>query len=368
MPEISTMPAADEPTAAQPEEAESSLAGDTETTPEPPSIQAPPAPTLRKLMARYTGPRDLDGQLRLSAQLAQARYAIPRRYRDSAPDILAMMHHAIALDIDLMIALDNLHFNPEGQGGMRARLMHALALRAGHAIEPLHQDTRLVRLRIVRGDDKPGGTASWSILEAQTAGLIRPDTGWRAYPGDLLWARCMSRLLRRFAPEVLLGFYEVSELDDISYGDELPDPVDLTALTDIDGNETPAPDVVELLKDLDRLTFQEIRLRWQQAREEGVLRAYAGTVDGTRLTVEEVIINAGNGAEVKERRELKKQQRKSQAAAAVIPQDLSDADKPTRPAPAEQQRAGQGGQLACGCDAAELTSTGQHQEGCTDGV
>lgn len=335
---------------------------DTETTHvTPAAAPALPMPTeLRKMIRGYDGPRDLDGQLRLSANLAKAKHAIPYRYRDSPSDLLAMMHWADTFDISLMVALNNLHFNPEGVGGMSAKLMHALALRAGHGVELIHSDDKLCRMKLRRSDTKPSGGAKWSILEAQKNGLMsKTNSPWVGYPGDLLWARCMSRLLRRWAPEILMGFYEIGELDSIPTDDHL-DAVDLrTAMTDLDGALVPAPDVVELLTDLDTATFEEIRKRWAQATEEGQLGAYAGTVGGVHHTVEEVLWEAGNAAQARE--DADRAAAGDTAAATPGPTMADVATAGGEPAGDVDQLPAGAGTLPCGESTAEVFANGGHR-------
>lgn len=343
---------------------------------------------LRQVFRRYTGPRDMDGQLRMAAQLATAKHAIPRRYHDSPGDLLAMMQHAIALDIELTVAWRHVHFNPDGVAGMTAQLMHALVIRAGHKIIPVRVDDKIVKLKMQRCDGLPSGGAQWTLMEAQRARLhLKDNSPWVPYPEDMLWARSISRLCRRWAPDVIMGFYVPEELDSIPV-DEI-DPADMsTAMTDSDGNLLPAPDVMALLTDLDVKTYDEIRRLWQQASQEGMLSQYAGTIDGIHHTVEELLFEKGTDAQTREQAEALARQRveaeKAAAAAAATeqaetPEDHAAAGEPA-PAPAvgepvtpvalddiepEQAPAGTGKPLRCGCPPSAVMSGGRHQEGCT---
>lgn len=318
---------------------------------------------LRPLMRRYSGPRDMDGQLRLAANLAKARIAIPRMYRDNSSDLLALMQVAISLDIELPVAWDNIHFNEEGVGGMRARLMHALVIRAGHQLTPVHVDEKLVRMHLQRTDGGVSGSAKWSRAEAVGAHLFdKTRSPWQPYPVDMLWARCTSRVCRRYAPDVILGFYEIGELDDIPTDDAM-DPVDLsTVMHDVDGNLVPAPDVVALLTDLDVAPLAVIQNRWRLADEEGLKGAYAGNIDGVDHTVEEILYTAGLKAKAREEAEQGKQpdaeraaQQLAAAAASVTAVAPSVLDEP----------AGTGDRLLCGCRPAAVMAGGKHEEGCT---
>lgn len=58
-------------------------------------------------------------------------------------------------------------------------------------------------------------TASFSLQDAQTAGLIKPDkdgSAWRRYPADMLRNRAIARCARIVAPDVLAGLYLTDEL------------------------------------------------------------------------------------------------------------------------------------------------------------
>ncbi len=58
------------------------------------------------------------------------------------------------------------------------------------------------------------GRSSFSVEEAKVAGLLKNPT-WAAYRQDMLFARAMSRGVRRFAPDVVGGaVYVPGELDD----------------------------------------------------------------------------------------------------------------------------------------------------------
>lgn len=362
-------------------------------TPAPPAESnedtpvAPPRPEtnplrLRILQGRYTGPTDVESQLRLSAALARGRRAIPWQYRDNPGDILAVIQQSLALDIQIATALDNLVFSDAGRAGMMARLMHALILRAGHEVIVTHSDERMCRMVIKRGDGIRGGGAQWTLAEAQRAGLLeKKGTPWHGYPGDMLWARCLSRAARRFCPDVIMGFYVADELDDALPDDEL-DPADVkTTMVDADGNPQVAPDVEAFLEDVDRNDGGVLRARWKQAGQEGLMGAYAGTVDGVVLSVRDLLFAWLSDAEKRE------QQRRDPAG--VVPQDLNaiadaataqarnnisgPSEPPTPPAAVEppppvtgDDAAAGEGLMSCGCPAqAVLMDDGKHQTGCT---
>ena len=49
------------------------------------------------------------------------------------------------------------------------------------------------------------GSTTFTIEDARTAGLIKPNSGWQKYPERMLWQRASSYVIRDFAPGVALG-------------------------------------------------------------------------------------------------------------------------------------------------------------------
>lgn len=290
----------------------------------------PPAAALRHLAGRYDGPPDIEGQMKLAAALAAAHGAVPPMYRGSPGDVLATIYQARALDVAVAVALQHFHYNDlTGKGGMSGSLMWALIVRAGHTIHIIGEpDDRAVEMELVRCDRQPGGRVSWTIGEAAAAKLTSRET-WERYPADLLYWRCVSRLARRFASDVVQGLGYV--------------PEELASMTDDDvDEERPVdPDIQQLLADLDTHTIEQINALRRRVARQGLGDRYAGTIEGRPVTVNAVIA-------VRAERLL--------TAAALAVEDTAP------PAPA----ATPGRALACGCDAARVIATGDHLDGCSD--
>lgn len=309
----------------------------------------PPADLMAALRGRYTGPRTPREQEQYARMLAASRTVVPLEYQNRPGDLVALMAHAIALDIPLPLAWGHLVFGDGGRAGMTGILMHGLLIRAGHRIVPLHADDREVRMQLVRGDGQPGGQARWTIGEAMRAGLLERAM-WRRYPADMLWWRCLARLTRRWAPDVVMGLGYTP--DEVEHG-VVDEPAGDTPV-DVDGNPAPRVDVATFLAGVDTKPWTEIRALLRQAHDLGISGAYAGMSGGVALTVEDVIINAGEAA--------RKREAADQAAAVA-----TDADEPaslTVPA-APLPPPGSDGPVAwCGCPATEIIATGNHRPGC----
>ena len=317
---------------------------------------------MGQLHGRWVGPLDPAQQWQWARGLAAARTVIPLSYQGAPGDLLALMAHAVALDIPLPLAWQHLYFNAEGRGGMSGILMHGLLIRAGHRVVVRQADDRECRLELLRADGQPSGQARWSIREAARAGLLE-RRNWIFYPGDMLWWRCMARLCRRWAPDVVHGLGHVP--DELENG-VTPDTAESTPETstsdyDIDGNLIPEPRVTAFLDGIAERPWAEIRAMLRKAQDAGLLGLYAGTVDRAQLTVQEVICNAADAALARER---------ATREAAGLPEPTA---LPDPPAPSQASRASDvpvvdlvadaTARAWCGCPTGVIISTGNHDNG-----
>lgn len=63
-----------------------------------------------------------------------------------------------------------------------------------------------------KGDPEPT-TLTYTIEEAQTAGLVKPNSGWTKHPADMLSKTASTKLARLVAPDVTFGLYATEELE-----------------------------------------------------------------------------------------------------------------------------------------------------------
>ena len=89
--------------------------------------------------------------------------------------------------------------------------------RAGHALDVHQADDQAVTITGKRGDTGETLKISYSLEDAVQAGLItisdnqkviaRSARGnpmpWELHTAEMLWARCVTRLVRRLAPDAL---------------------------------------------------------------------------------------------------------------------------------------------------------------------
>jgi len=136
-------------------------------------------------------------------------------------DILARIMFGLELDLQPMTAIREL-FIINGLCGMRSRLMHTLARRAGARIHFVEATDKRCELMIVPPGETREHAYVWTIDRAVKAQLLRNDT-WTKYPEDMLRSRAISEAVNYSCPEVLAGgMYSVEELQDMTVTGERP--------------------------------------------------------------------------------------------------------------------------------------------------
>jgi hypothetical protein len=121
----------------------------------------------------------------------------------SAAQLEARIWIGIALGIDPATACGSIGFargKPTFAAGLQAAL---LARSERYQYEAEEITDQRAAIRFFR-DGKLVGISCFTIEEAKRAGLTGKSV-WQAYPGDLLFARAMTRGIRRYAPDLLVG-------------------------------------------------------------------------------------------------------------------------------------------------------------------
>lgn len=156
--------------------------------------------------------------LQAAEALAKAELYMPPELRGKPADILALMFRARGMDIPLAVAWDELYATADGDVARRAKLVRALARRAGHRIDFVERD-RFHAVAVVTTRDGDRHEVSFTLQEATERGYLDPSyeyvDAWTRMPEDMLVARVTTRAVNWFCPEVLLGM-----------GSELPEHAD----------------------------------------------------------------------------------------------------------------------------------------------
>lgn len=138
--------------------------------------------------------------------------SMPKYRKMQKEEILAILQTSHSLGIDPFLALNKDLYAINGKIEMSSELMNRLIHKHGHTVQVKKLDNNECILIGRRRDT--GGTmeASFSIQDAQLAGIYK--NSWLRYPQDMLWARALSRLGRRLFPDVLCGCYVQGEISE----------------------------------------------------------------------------------------------------------------------------------------------------------
>jgi len=92
-------------------------------------------------------------------------------------------------------------------------MMAALIRSKKHSItRDSKSDDTICILHGRRSDTKDCWTESFSLAEAQRAGLVKDFGPWKTYTRDMLYARALSRLARQLFPDVIGNCYVEGEI------------------------------------------------------------------------------------------------------------------------------------------------------------
>jgi hypothetical protein len=125
-------------------------------------------------------------------------------YEGASPAQLeARIWIGVALGIDPATACSSVTFS-RGKAVLSAALQAALLARGPrYGYESVEVTDEMAMIKFFR-NGKPYAAVSFTIQEAKRAGLTNKAV-WQAYPSDLLFARALTRGIRRCAPDLLAG-------------------------------------------------------------------------------------------------------------------------------------------------------------------
>lgn len=171
---------------------------------------------------------------RMAKFIAKSELA-PKHLRGKPDDVQMILLYANDLGISATLAMQKMAVI-EGQPAMTAELMVALVLREGHRIWPDPDNDRVKARAYGQRREHDGGwgpvmEASFTLDDAVMAGLCtikdnqawaRSSNGkklpWELYTPDLMWARAVSRLVRKCFADAGTGVTYVPE--EIGYIEE----------------------------------------------------------------------------------------------------------------------------------------------------
>jgi hypothetical protein len=157
----------------------------------------------------------LDAVMRLADVLSKAPSgAIPEMLAGNPAALFAVIATGVEMGIGPMEAIRNIHM-VEGKPTLGASLMLAQAIRRGVKVEWVRKDAEVAHARFSR-PGYPNHEEKITMVEIKAAGIDQGKSGvkknWRSFPTAMLTARCVSRAMTAWAPDVLgAGVYVEGE-------------------------------------------------------------------------------------------------------------------------------------------------------------
>lgn len=148
---------------------------------------------------------------------AICKYAVESKYFQSLgglPGVMCIAMYAREIGVAAMTAIMGGFSNVQGKITMSAELMHSLLRSNGVRLKIIQSDTTRCEIYGKRSDTGDEYTSLYTIEDAKKANLVKSGGSWEKNPSDMLFARCISRLRRRLAPDIATKAYVEGELDD----------------------------------------------------------------------------------------------------------------------------------------------------------
>lgn len=137
-------------------------------------------------------------------------------YKGDESAVMMIMLAARELGIPPMQALNGGIHVIQGKVEISARMMSALIRKAGHRIIVKECSDSQCTITGIRSDTNETLTCTYTIKDAEKAGLVKSGGGWTKFPKDMCFARVMSRLARQLFSDIIgIGYVEgeISQVD-----------------------------------------------------------------------------------------------------------------------------------------------------------
>lgn len=186
--------------------------------------------------------------------------------------VMMIMLSARELGIPPMQALNGGINIINGKAEISARMMSALIRKNGHEIKIKEISDTSCTLIGIRADTKQQEEASFTVADAQKAGLVKPGGGWVKCPKDMCFARALSRLARQLFSDVIGIGYVEGEIKASEAELSLPDDIPSIEVHNPEQEQEELQKLLELFDKEDRFLVMEYiqvvmkHFEWSQAQ------------------------------------------------------------------------------------------------------
>lgn len=135
---------------------------------------------------------------------------IPKHFQNKPDELAAAMLYGASLNLDPMQSARQIYV-VHGQAALYARAMDALTKGAGHETWTVETSDESVTVAGRRKGSQHVEQSTWTYERAKKAGYTNNEK-YRTDPQAMLYAKALSEVCRKIAPDVLNGVYAVEEL------------------------------------------------------------------------------------------------------------------------------------------------------------
>ena len=135
---------------------------------------------------------------------------VPKHFRGKPDDLTAAILFGATLGFDPMQSSRQVYVI-HGQAALYARAMAALVMSAGHEVWTVSSSPESVTVNGRRRGSEHVETSTWTADRAKRAEYTS-NAKYRTNPEEMLYAKAVSEVCRKIAPDVLNGVYSVEEM------------------------------------------------------------------------------------------------------------------------------------------------------------
>lgn len=135
---------------------------------------------------------------------------VPKHFRGKPDDLTAAILYGATLGFDPMQSARQVYVI-HGQAALYARAMAALVMSAGHDVWTASSTPEAVTVHGRRRGSEHVEISTWTAERAKRAEYTS-NAKYRTNPEEMLYAKAVSEVCRKVAPDVLNGVYSVEEM------------------------------------------------------------------------------------------------------------------------------------------------------------
>lgn len=158
-------------------------------------------------------PKEWEAITAIAVRMASTQF-VPESYRGKPDTVAAAILTGREMGIGPMQSLRDIHMI-DGRPAFSAQLMLSKLRSGGVVIVESSATAERAYIKARRSDTGEMGEFEFSKADAEAAGLLS-KRNWKQWPSDMMWARAVGRMARRFGSDLLGGLvYTKEELEDI---------------------------------------------------------------------------------------------------------------------------------------------------------